>query len=477
MNRPVIFSLAATALLIVVTACTNKTSPLTQTAKSSLPKNIIMVVADGMGPVYPTAYRYYQDNPNSPLVERTIFDRTLVGIASTYPAAESGFISTSDSSGAALASGIKKNNFYVTDSAASATALAAGIKTYNGAIGVDQNKQAHLTVLEWAKAIGKKTGIAVTSQIVHATPASYLAKNEKRSNYNAIADNYFDLKIDGHFKADVMLGGGTKYFIRDDRNLKDEFVANGYQYIDNFSQLAELDKNKPVLGLFAKVGLPAALNSKDKVRLKTMTQAAIKQLQNDKGFFLLVEASQIDWGGHSNDIAYAMGEMHDLATTMSYLYDYVQANPDTLVVVTADHNTGGFSIGANGEYKWNPEYIKSLKKSPNTIAEQLSSEAIQINQLSNLLGYELSKQELAQFTAIKQGAINAKSLKKSIAKDYYQLLLSIVNQRSNSGWTTTGHTGMDVPVYAFGKGKENFQGFQDNIEIADKLFKLMAKSQ
>ncbi|WOH38308.1 alkaline phosphatase [Thalassotalea fonticola] len=476
---PSLLTLSFSSLLL--SACSTQGN--VQTINETQPKNIIMVVADGMGPAYPTAFRYYHDDPSTPLVERTIFDQLLVGAASTYPASESGYISTSDASAAALASGVKKNNFFVTDSAASATALAAGVKTYNGAIGIDQQKQAQLTVLEWAKSLNKRTGIAVTSQIVHATPASYIAKNEKRGNYNAIADNYFDLKVDGKFKADVMLGGGTKYFIRDDRNLKDEFVAAGYQYINELSQLTTLDPNKPVLGLFADNALPSALDSKDKFRLKTLTQTAIKQLENDKGFFLLVEASQIDWGGHSNDIAYAMGEMNDLSATMVFLNNYVKQNPDTLVVLTADHNTGGFSIGAKGVYQWQPHFIQLLKKSPNKIAKLLAKNKISDQQISELLGFSISEEEILQFNVINleqtlaasQQKLTVKQAENALVKRYYKAIKDIIDLRTNSGWTSGGHTGIDVPVYAVGQGKEQFYGFQDNIEIAEKLFKLMGK--
>ena len=101
-----------------------------------------------------------------------------------------------------------------------------------------------------------------------------------------------------------------------------------------------MPENTPVLGLFADDGLPWALDDTNKHRLSVMTKAATKQLENDNGYFLLIEASQIDWAGHSNDIASAMAEMADLAKTVEYLEHYVKNNPDTLVVITADHSTG-----------------------------------------------------------------------------------------------------------------------------------------
>ena len=131
---------------LTLSACTTSNNPEVKTSgaslQASMPKNIIMVVADGMGPAYTTAYRYYSDNPETEVIEQTVFDRHLVGMASTYPARVSG---------------------YVTDSAAAATALATGVKSYNGAIGLDVDKNPVETVLEWAKIQGKKTGVVVTS--------------------------------------------------------------------------------------------------------------------------------------------------------------------------------------------------------------------------------------------------------------------------------------------------------------------------
>ena len=146
--------ISAVFVTLALTACTttentnitsSNTSVLTKSENS--PKNIIMIVGDGMGPAYTTAYRYFNDNPETKIIEETVFDRLLVGMASTYPARVSG---------------------YVTDSAAAATALATGVKSYNGAIGLDVDKNPVETVLERAKKQGKKTGVVVTSQVNHA---------------------------------------------------------------------------------------------------------------------------------------------------------------------------------------------------------------------------------------------------------------------------------------------------------------------
>ncbi len=410
------------------------------TSDTSKPKNIIFVVGDGMGPAFTTAYRMFADDPTTDNVENTVFDRILVGMASTHPDYATG---------------------YVTDSAASATALATGIKTYNGAIGVDVNKQQVLTVLERAKQNGMKTGVAVTSQINHATPAGFSVKNVDREEYDQIADSYFDHKINGKFVLDVMLGGGWKYFKRKDRDLTREFQTAGYQYVDSLKQLSTVAPNKPLLGLFADVAMPWALDSPAKMRLPILAKAAVKQLEGDEGFFLLVEASLVDWAGHANDIGAAMTEMHDLALTMEWLEGYVEQNPDTLVVLTADHSTGGLTIGKDAKYAWSPEYLRGLSVSPWTMAEQLVNSDDRATLASALLGFELSKAESSKLSKAKG------------EKDLYTALRHILNERSRTGWTTRGHTGVDVQVFAMGKGAAKFSGYSDNTDLAKKVFSLL----
>ena len=408
-----------------------------------VPNNIIMVVADGTGPAYTSAYRYFIDDPSTAYIETTIFDDILVGSARTYPHPDSGL---------------------VTDSAASATALSAGIKTYNGAIGMDIDKQALETVLHRARKLGLKTGLAVTSHIVHATPAAYMVANESRRNYAQLADLFYDQRINGEHLADIMLGAGWEHFIREDRNLVEEFKADGYQYIDKYEQLSSISANTPVLGLFGNDSLPSALDDSEPLRLTKLTEAIVPYLENDKGYFLLLEASQVDWAGHSNDITSAMAEMHDLAKTMEYLYEYSRKHPNTLVILTADHNTGGLSIGANGDYKWEPQWLKGLKASIPTIASNIVEQTDKAAYASHMLGFILNDDEAKNINAI------TRDMK---PRDVQLVIKKLIDARSHTGWTTSGHTAIDVQVFAFGPGAKRFAGNQNNTEIAHKIFDLL----
>ncbi|GGW86807.1 alkaline phosphatase [Alteromonas halophila] len=426
-----------------MTGCMQSTAKPVSTATantSDTPRNIIMVVADGMGPAYTTAYRNYQDDPATEAVESVVFDDILIGSASTYPHQQSG---------------------YVTDSAAAATALASGTKTYNGAIGVDAAKQPLESVMMRARQQGKRTGLAVTSQIVHATPASYIAHDESRKNYNAIADDFYDNRVNGQHIANVMLGGGTRYFERDDRDVLAQFIDDGYAYADSYNRLAAIPQGSDVIGLFADVALPPVLDDKRKNRLAYMTEHAIKHLENDNGFFLLVEASQIDWAGHSNDIASAMAEMHDLAQTMEMLREYVEAHPDTLVILTADHSTGGLTVGARGDYRWSPEFLSAMQASVGTIASNMGDEAAPGAYVAGQLGFTLSDDEVARFDELAgEPDVNKREAQ----------LKQFLDEKTNTGWTTSGHTGVDVEVFAFGAGSQALAGQHDNTDIAAVIF-------
>jgi alkaline phosphatase len=412
----------------------------TSSVLSAAPKNIIYMIGDGMGPAYLSAYRYYNDDKNTVQLDNTVFDELWRGMATTYP----------------------DDDTYVTDSAAGATALSTGVKSYNGAIAVNRQHVPIATMMQIAKRLGKVNGIVASSQINHATPASFLVHNKSRRNYDDIADMYLDYRIDGMPVADLMLGGGTKYFIRNGRDLISEFKQLGYQYADSWQQLHTLTK-LPALALLAETGLPPALNSTQDNQLATLTRKALELLTPaSKGFVLMVEGSQIDWCGHDNDIACAMAEMDDFAKAVSVAKAYVDTHPDTLLVITADHETGGMSLGANGKYLWLPEVVRNVKATGRSIAQQLRkalTDAAALALWADLTSIKLSDHEQAVLlTARKQDEQALQDLSNQLVAKY-----------SYTGWTSAVHTAVDVPVLAYGIWQADFTGFQDNTQIAKQL--------
>ena len=288
--------------LVVLSGCNKDTA--------DKPKNIIYMIGDGMSMSHLTAYRHFKNSSASHVglgdkkIPKTLFDQYIGGVASTHP----------------------EDDTLVTDSAASATALATAEKTYNGAIALDNDKTTLFTLLEQAKTAGMLTGTISTSQITHATPASFWAHNESRRNQNQIADAAFDDRIDGQFKTDLLLGGGTKYLIREDRNVVDEFKNSGWQYTDALTQIHELTE-LPALGLFAPKGLPFAIDHKVLPnRLELMTKKGLQLLdqKNPNGFFVMIEGSQIDWCSHGNDISCAMSEMLDFELAFHEALDFAK---------------------------------------------------------------------------------------------------------------------------------------------------------
>ena len=179
----------------------------------------------------------------------------------------------------------------------------------------------------------------------------------------------------------------------------------------------------------------------------------------------MLEGSQIDWCGHANDIACAMKEMHDFAKSIELAKAYVDQNPDTLLVVTADHSTGGLTLGANGKYTWLPDEVKKVNSSVMTMTKSLlEAEDLKTawNQHTSL---ELSKEDLASLLKAKEDGDEA----------LYKAINKVINTATYTGWTTSGHTAIDVQVFAYGKGYEQFIGSQNNTQIAEKLIHFIEK--
>ncbi|MDQ7048000.1 MAG: alkaline phosphatase [Enterobacterales bacterium] len=319
------FSLFVTISLLACSSETTSKSQLEPLVKAS-PKNIILFIGDGMGPSYMKAYRMFKDDPHTTKVELTRFDPLFVGLLSTDP-------SVLDD---------------VTDSAASATAMATGYKVANGVLSVDKSNKALVTVLERAKQLGLSTGLVATSTISHATPAAFASHINNRRLQAKIADQYIDNRYQNMPYIDVILGGGRVYFERDDRNISQQFQQLGYQLVNTKQEL--LDNQQPkVLGLFTDHVFKKMIDRDPQTpSLADMTSAAIKQLsKNKKGFFLMVEASQIDFAGHIQDISGVMSEMQDLDDALQVAMQFVDnsALGDSQILLTADHSTGGLSVG------------------------------------------------------------------------------------------------------------------------------------
>ncbi len=284
-----------------------KTYP--QKFKSKKPKNVIFLIGDGMG--VSQVFSGLTANHGHLFLENL----THIGFSKT-----------------------QSSDNFITDSAAGGTALSAGVKTYNGAIAVDTNRKPVKTILEKAEEKGLATGLVSTSTITHATPASFIAHQPDRNMYEAIAADFLKTDID------VFIGGGRANFMkrRDGRNLIDELKQKGYQYADNIDDIKNIQSGK-LAGLVEDSDAGRMEHRKD--MLPVAAQTAINILsKNKKGFFLMVEGSQIDWGGHAGNTIYIVEDMLDFDKVVGRALDFAAKDRNTLIVVTADHETGGFAI-------------------------------------------------------------------------------------------------------------------------------------
>lgn len=452
MKSRALFSLTALSAFLLSSCAATAPSTPTVTAESSAP-NIIFMIGDGMGFEYISAYRYAISELGQDELTPTPFDDLLVGAATTYP----------------------DDDTWVTDSAASATALATGYKSYNGAIGLDTHKNPQQTLMERAREHGWSTGAVVTVQVNHATPASFFTHHPSRSLYNDIADSYATQVTNGGWSYDVLLGGGYSYFHRDDVNWLPQLTEQGMQVITQFDQLDEIQQT-PVLGLFAPKALPFAIDTRTD-RLANMTQHALRLLdqqsqQSGKPFALMIEGSMIDWCGHANDIACAVHEMADFANAVQVVRDYMAEHPNTLLVITADHSTGGLTLGQGGEYAWHTDKVMGIQNSFEVMAGELAKRPRSEwrEYLTPVLNLPLTD---AQWESLMAVQLDESVQGRERLYPIHQALLAIVTEHTRTGWTTSGHTAVDVPIMAAGPGADLFGGYMNNIEIAKALLKLV----
>jgi alkaline phosphatase len=284
---------------------------------NEVPESIIFIIADGTG-IGQYTLSYYANGDFAP----ARFDH--IGLVATHP--NDGECSTT----------CKR----VTDSAASGTALSAGLKTYNGAIGVNRDKEPVKTMLEWAEEKNMLTGLVATSTVTHATPASFAAHVDYRKKEAEIAQQFANSEVD------LILGGGKKFW---PDSLIKIFEGNGGKYITNLN--SKVQNNKRILGLFSEGGLPKVHEGRNPTTTQ-MAKYALNYLEKSRnGFFVMIEESQVDWGGHSNSAEYIQGEMKSLNDLINFALDYQEKHPKVLVVLTADHECGGVAVhdGKDGD--------------------------------------------------------------------------------------------------------------------------------
>jgi len=273
------------------------------------PKNVIFLIGDGLG--LSQIYAGMIANGNKLNLERC----THSGFSKTY----------------------SSDNF-TTDSGAGGTALACGVKTKNGMIGMSPDSLPIQSILELSKQNKLATGIVTTCAVTHATPACYIAHEVNRNMYDEIAADYVNSNVD------VFIGGGLKYFEdrNDGRNLTNELKGKNYQIAYNLQDVKAVKTGK-LAGLLYDDQNPSM--PERGTMLPDATMSAIQILStNKKGFFLIIEGSQIDWAGHDNNTGQLIKEVLDFDETVGQVLDFAQKDKNTLVIVTADHETGGFTV-------------------------------------------------------------------------------------------------------------------------------------
>ncbi len=335
-------------------------SSITLNAKK--PRNVIFMIGDGMG--LSQIYAAMVANNNKLNLERC----TYSGFSKTY----------------------SSNNF-TTDSGAGGTALACGVKTKNNMIGMTPDSITVESILEVAERNNLSTGIVAACAVTHATPASFIAHQHNRNMYEEIALDFLKSDID------VFIGGGRKNFTdrADNLNLIDKLKEKNYAIAQTIDEVKAINSGK-LAGLIYNNQNPAMPERGN--MLPESTVAALDILDNNKkGFFLMIEGSQIDWASHDNNAENVVKEMLDFDETIGKVLDFAEQDKNTLVIITADHETGGMTIPTG----------------------------------------DIAKKE---FNAI---------------------------------FTTKGHSGVPVPVFAFGPGAQNFSGFMENTSFKSKIEKLL----
>ncbi|AOT70432.1 alkaline phosphatase [Geosporobacter ferrireducens] len=445
LNNKKRLSLLLVVLLLIMTLSTVGV----QANEKAEIKNVILLIPDGMNITSTTLARWY--NGGGPLA----MDEMACGLIRTY------------SADAAIA-----------DSAPAGTAMATGFKSHTGFISVlpdvadmpgqkpiaagDERKPV-ATVLEAAKLAGKATGIVATSNIQHATPADFTAHYPDRNKYEILGEQQVYAEID------VVLGGGKKYLVKEGRSDQEDMIAEikrlGYDYVTTPTELADAKGNK-LWGMFADDAMSYDFDRdpEKEPSLAEMTEKAIEVLsKKQKGFFLMVEGSKIDWANHANDPIGTISDVLAFDQAVKVALDFAKENKETIVIVAPDHGTGGLSIGnwdTNKNYDNLPlsTFIDPLKKAKLTgegVESKLNADKSNVVEVMKEY-YGIDDLTEEEITAI-QAAAKTK-LNYAVGK--------MISKRAFLGWTTEGHTGEEVALYVYSPNRERLTGVVENTDIA-----------
>ena len=403
---------------------------------SAFHQNLIYIVTDGAGPAAFTLTRDY--------LSRNLFsEKFQVGSVITHSA-----------------------DSYITDSAAGATAFACQTRTNNGFIGIDPNFVPIPSFLEAAKLKGYTTGVVLNNDITDATPASFYAHTRDRSYHDVIANQLVNGTEFGT-TIDLIIGGGIRHFIPqtmkgskrlDNVNLLEGAKEHGWRtVISSIQEFWKLNKNTelPLLAPLVMGDLPYEIDRpahvpslKDQV-VKTLE---IMENQNNK-FVLLIESARIDWAGHANSPAALVQEMIEFERMLVIVYEFASKYPNTLVISTSDHETGGITLGStdHSPYRYFPHKLSSVKRSVEYISAELIPLKLGIKalhkELVKYLGFRLTTKELK---LVYSGYLN------TISTESYLFpwnIGEVLKERTEIGMSTHGHTAVDVPLFTFGNAK------------------------
>jgi len=454
-------------------------------SSNQTPKYIFMFIGDGMSYVQLNAAQVYEGNNNYGEVSPRLLNFTQ------FPAA--GVATTHDSTS------------FCPDSASTATSLASGVKTHSGTIGLEVDKTTVApTITELLKKQkGMKIGIVSNVTINHATPAAYYSHVVSRNSYYDIATQMANSGFDYFGGGTINKPTGDK---KDQKNAFEVLQEKGYEIADTKEEILSLNKNSgKVYAVSPKLqdsgAMPYALDTKDgDLQLKDFVKKGIDVLENKNGFFLMCESGKIDWACHANDAKSVIYDVLAFEKSIQVAVDFAKKHPkETLIIVTADHETGGMTIGqASTGYDTAFDVLESQKLSyvefdslisgkKKQDADGLTFEEVMplITENFGLIepNEEISNNPLEmteyEYKKLKAGFEESMKIEKMKSEEnsilyggYDPLSVSvthILNNKSGIGWTSYSHTGVPVGVFATGASSEAFNGSYDNTEVFNKL--------